>query len=130
MNDNLTKLKELTKELPLLSNVIEKRYKDSISYKMLHGVCTGEELFYHQTVAVQRSFMSKGAVFPIHLHKENEWLIVSRGHLKSINESKTTELKDGDGIRIKEGESHVVEAIEDTWLIGITIPASEGYPHG
>jgi quercetin dioxygenase-like cupin family protein len=131
MSDNhIDKLRELTKELPVLSNIVAERYKDSVAYAMLAGICTGEELFYNQSIAVQRSFMNKGAKFPIHLHNQIEWIIVSRGHLINDTEGVITELKDGDGVKIERGHSHCIEAITDTWLIGITIPASEGYPHG
>lgn len=127
---SINKLRELTKQLPLLSNVVAERYKDSIAYVMTKGICTGEELFYNQSVAVQRAFMNKGASFPIHLHNQIEWIIVTRGHLINDTEGIISHLKDGDGIRIQKDQSHFIEAVEDTWMIGITIPASEGYPHG
>jgi mannose-6-phosphate isomerase-like protein (cupin superfamily) len=130
MNDNLEKLKRITKELPVLSNIIKERYKSSVAYAMVNGICTGEELFYCQSVAVQRSFLSKGAKFPIHLHNQVEWLIVSSGYIINDTEGEITHIKDSEGIKIERGKSHCVEAVEDTWLIGITIPASEGYPHG
>jgi len=130
-SDTLNKLRELTKELPVLSNLVSERYKAGISYSMSTGICSGEELFYNQSLAIQRAFMNKGAIFPLHLHNQNEWIIVSNGKLIDRNENGiVTELEVGDGIRVRKGESHSIEAIEDTWLIGITIPSSEGYPHG
>jgi len=134
---NLIKLEQLTPKLPPpLSSFVSKSHQShaaSVEYEVENGVAFGFNLWNIKKVAIQRAFMSRGAVFPTHQHDEVEILIVYEGKL-SVNKeharecSNVNELQVGQCVRFSSGESHSVTALENTHMIAITIPAAEGYP--
>jgi quercetin dioxygenase-like cupin family protein len=144
----------MAKNLPpvhLLTQLVNN--ENTISYAVKDGDCFGIGLFNDTQVAVQRSYMSKGATFPNHNHREREYIVVYSGSVRFAVEPKALFMKSdksgtqilgrdynsapievvlnvGDAIAFPAGVSHAVEALEDTWMIAITIPAAEGFPDG
>ena len=128
---NLDVLRNLTENLPSLGTLLEKKEKGFVEYSVKYGTCFGIKLLWDNSIAVQKAFMSKGTVFPDHVHDlEKEILIVFKGNLVINKENYTTNLSAGELSEILPGESHSMFASTDTWLIAITIPAEEGYPNG
>ncbi len=79
-------------------------------------------------VTVVKSFGPAGSVFPAHKHKEVEVLTIYEGRARYSDSSGVdTVMEPGDSIRILPGVSHEFQTIEDTWLIGVTIPDSEAF---
>jgi quercetin dioxygenase-like cupin family protein len=99
-----------------------------VEYRMDSGTCVGVGLMWDKRVSIQRAFLPKGSCFPEHTHNEVEWLIVYDGSLITIIDGVETTNGVGQGIMIPIGSTHSCKANEDTWVIGITIPSSEGYP--
>ena len=58
-----------------------------------------------------------------------EILTVYDGKLKGLINGQEEVLDVGDCIRIEKGVPHDWYAVENTWMIGMTIPASRSYPH-
>ena len=122
------KLKEITANLIPLEDFI-KLDSRMIEYKIENGTSFGFGLWTEENIAIQRAYMSKDSKFPSHIHSEREWLIVYKGKVIVTMNDKSIELKIGDGIQIPADTSHYVITKEDSWIIGITIPANiGGYP--
>ena len=129
LSKNIIRLKEIT---PLLSFVLEdKKCNNCIKYKLKIGSCTGYYLYNDNKIAIQRAFITKGSEFPKHTHKdEKEWLIICNGHIIIEFESgESLNLNEGDFCFVEKGIPHWMIAKEDTWIVGITVPADRGYPN-
>lgn len=137
-------LKELKKLVPSLSELVYGNKKPGfIEYKVKSGTCIGFGLHKEDLISVQRNFISNGAQFPRHSHEEVEYLIIYKGKLETYSEDDNLYciksgkagkykspiiLESGDGVFFQSNVCHHSIALEDTWLIGITIPSQEGYP--
>lgn len=129
---NMIKLQQLTKKLSSLPDLIESKDGDTTKYKVEkgEGLCRGL-LKKKDIVAVLDAFMKAGEIYPHHVHKETEWLVVYAGHIIVRYEDHVgieDHARRGEAIRILAGRDHWCEAIDDSWVIGITIPEGEGYP--
>lgn len=138
-SEHLEKLKKLTPRLNELvlnkDNPKKGNPKGFIEYKVKEGTCLGFPLYKIEEIGIQRAFLTKDAGFPIHIHdNEIEILVIYKGRGiariynddGTLKEEKTLEI--GDCIRIPMAVPHSWDMLEDTWLIGITIPTSEDYP--
>jgi len=123
---DLTNLKKSTREFPNL-DVFVSNINATIDYDLKVGSCIGTNLFNNKQIAVQNAFMCKGSIFPMHKHKEHEYLLIYVGKLE-VKNGDTLILKKGDVVHFKPNEQHSVKALENTYLVGITMPASAGYP--
>jgi len=124
-------LKEMAEALiPLSDLVIGKAQSSWVEYKVESGTCFGFGLFKQDEVAVQRVFLSKGTIFPEHMHSCWEYLIVYKGNLQHCIGNDAKNLGPTNYVTISPGMTHAGKAKEDTWLIAITIPAGKGYPNG
>ena len=132
MPTDLPGLKEITDTLTLNSMILS-QHQEYVYYDVCNGTCFGIGVLKESgphSVAVQKAFMSNGTEFPYHSHEETEYLVVYSGKIIiHKGEDDQVALGRGDAILIKPGQPHSVLALEDAWLIGITIPAAEGYPN-
>ena len=127
MSDNLKILRKLTKDLTDLVSEKQGRY---VEYNCSVGVCIGEGLYKQNNIAVQKAFLSKGTIFDRHDHGEKEFLICYEGIIEFTNKEKR-KVGVGEIIIFDKNHAHSCEALEDSQLIAVTIPASKGYPeHG
>jgi len=142
---DLTKLENQTKKLKSLGDMILKEHSDFIEYDPENsGTFIGFGLHKEPAVAVQRVFMSKGTNIVKHCHTEDEYVTVYRGKLTLNREGEHPAIVDGNlvttsnrdiiigvngAIHFHSNEWHEGVALEDTWVISITIPADiKGYP--
>lgn len=123
MGKNLEMLRELTHQLTL-EDIVRKRCSDWIRYEVSKGNCIGVGLLHERSVAVQKSFMSAGTIFPAHVHSETEFLIIYEGSLECDGKVYSA----ADVLKIAPEQEHVVKALEDTWMVAVIIPASSAYP--
>jgi len=86
-------------------------------------------LFRTRDMAVARAFLSAGSTIEDHQHKEAEWLFVYSGEMELTILDKKQRYKKGDCCHIKPKLPHKAEFPVDTWLLAVTMPAAEGYPH-
>ncbi len=128
MVSNIKQLKKLTAEL---NELITVRSESHVEYAHEGDERTiGLGLYNDNLIAVQRAFVPKGK-FPRHAHKEIEVIVVYTGLCEfHFDTDDPILLKRGDVLRIPPEKAHSVNVIEDTWMIGITIPSSPGYPEG
>lgn len=131
MDTDLLWLEQLTETLPDLSDLVAgKSRMGYIEYKTKTGTAIGWSLLNIPEVAVQRHFISKGTEFEGHTHPSNEWVIVTRGTLQfTIDHEQCSITHVGQCQFLPADSFHSCVALEDTWLIGITVPAAEGYPN-
>ena len=148
-SDSIAKLKELTENLPPFPNILstpacrgEKSqlvdgafgFLDAIdggytSYEMNEGECFS--WFIHRSgndVAVHRWFVTRGTIFPEHIHSEKEWLIVYSGSMDILVDDKThVVLKKGESYYVLPGVKHSSTYPEDCKFLTITIPPSKEF---
>lgn len=131
---SLTKLKELTKVLPPVPHLSEMIHnpggtRSYIEYNVNGGTCIGFGLLNQEQIAVQKIFISSGTEFPLHTHEiEKEFGIIYSGLLKVFVEDEEYIVNPGECIEFCCNQKHKVIALDDTWLIAVSIPAIDGYP--
>lgn len=103
--------------------------RDEVVYTCEKGSAQGLALMKDDHVAVQFAYMSADTVMDRHTHIGNtEFLIVIAGELFSKIGDEVKSAKAGEIIVIPAGQTHIPYCEVPTTLIGITVPASEGYP--
>lgn len=125
---DIVELKRKTESLPDLASFIMGTFNGVIEYEAGDGTVLGFPLFNTPKVAVQRHFLSSGAVFGNHTHEQREWILVYEGELRVHVSGKEERLSLAQCVFVDVGQEHSLEAIVDTWLICVSIPAAEGYP--
>ena len=120
--NNLEKLRELTAKL----SEITKFYGDNAVYD---NNTIGTNLYNDGTIAIQRAYMGKGTVLPKHHHPDSqEFLILVSGELKVDMGDFIKIINSSELAYIDAGVPHIVTAIQDSRIIGITVPSDGGYP--
>jgi quercetin dioxygenase-like cupin family protein len=129
---NLARLKQIAEALPpTLPNLVQWNEKCFTQYKTDTGTILGFGIYKDDDVAVQRGFLSKGAKFPPHSHGVTEVITIVKGRLRTQGtEIGPTDLAPAQTVTYPPHDQHSHEALEDTWLIALTIPAAKGYPDG
>ncbi len=88
-------------------------------------------LMNNDDVAVVNAIVPDGATFPVHDHIVYEWVIPYMGVMKVDTGGGVLMIgpdKERKYIVFQPGEPHSISAIGDVGVIGITVPADEGYP--
>jgi quercetin dioxygenase-like cupin family protein len=93
------------------------------------GGTEGFGLYFGADAAVVRSFLKAGTVFPPHVHSATEVVVVLSGIFHSSTAILTCVTPVAGVIVFQPGVSHSHVAETDCWVVGITIPSDEGYPH-
>ena len=123
---NIERLRELTKTLSDVTHH-KRRFTD---YECDAGTCLGFALINEPDVAVQKAFASKDSSIKKHVHQHSlEIIIVFKGTAVYSDKDKEVKLEAGDLIAIPKNKEHSFYWPEDCWMIAVTIPADEGYPH-
>ena len=124
MAESLPSLEEI-RGMPVTGEVIE--------YECECGSCTGFYMYKRDGLggwAAQRARMEAGTRLKRHRQDEMEVLIVVYGRI-SVERGEgdcAVELGPGQSQMFVAGQPHSVTALENTELVGITIPSSPGYP--
>ena len=121
--------KEIRKEMPL-SNITKHIAESQVEYEALNdNVIKGICIYNDGDIAIQKAFMPKGCEIKKHKHDVIEILKIVTGKLKFLNGTEDGRILEvGDQITIPTGQRHSVLALEETWVIGITMPADPAYP--
>jgi len=117
-------------ESPSLESLVRTSKRDGfVEYDVSEGTGFGNGLFAADEVAVQRAFFSAGTVLAEHSHSETEVLVSYRGRFRLVmGDGSEREYVPGEVALILPGMAHSVVALDDWWVIGITVPGSSGYP--
>lgn len=128
--DPLAELEELTRSLPSITETVMAGVREYLSPD--GSVMSGVRVYRdpHDKIAVQRTFCPAGSYLEQHQHDRSvEILVVYVGLLKiKYPDGRKRDLGPGDCVRFEVGAPHEAHAVENTWLIGLTIPADEGFP--
>ncbi len=131
---DLAALEALTSHIVgTLSDNIKKDSDTIVEYETVEGRITGYGLLNEENVAIQKIFSSKGSKLEYHIHKVKEWLIVIEGKYSIVIDkgqgAESIVLHHGESVYMEPGTCHSAEALEDTWIIAITVPADGGFPN-
>jgi len=131
-------LKKLEEIIPRLK--VKDEHNCEVTYESDgEGTFIGFGLHKEKGVAVQRVFMSKGTNIPEHQHSENEYALcysgkfelITEGNNVMVNGTKSESphiLTPGDAAFFPPDTKHSAIILKDTWIVCVTIPASEEYP--
>ena len=128
--ESLRKLRLMTEGMAPSLGVFGDDRTNVLEYDVEGGTAIAFGLWKNGKAAVARTFLSAGVLFPAHSHNEKEFVVVFSGHMEMTVGGKTFSLLPGDATQINAGQTHSANAIEDTWLIAVTVPCAEGYPEG
>lgn len=131
MDNTLDKLRELTNNLPPVPKLGEFKVEHPAftEYVMDVGSCISYNLLNQKEVSVAKTFISSGGQFPEHDHDEAEYAVVFSGAMIAYYGDKKKTMMAGDCIKFEKGEKHRVRALEDTWIIAVTVPRSKDFPN-
>ena len=126
----LDELRELTSKLPTIPKLEEfkKQGVECAEYEMDEGNCISYGLMNNKNISVANTLITSGSAFPEHTHDEKEWVLVYSGMMIAYYGDKKRTMKCGDCVSFEPGVPHRVRALEDTWIIAITIPQSKCFP--
>lgn len=126
---HLRRMRELSPMLDI-ADIVTRNVEGITEYATERGTSHAIGLFKDpkSKVAVARSFISSGGIIPGHAHEEKEIFIVYSGKVCITDLEGDHLLGVGDVHCIPPNTAHRREALEDSWLITITIPASDSYP--
>lgn len=136
-SEEFRQLSKAIKELPELEDLIGFRGNGWIEYDVPEGSVRGQNLLTLISAAgvggisVQRAIFTAGSKIAEHSHPDcREWLIVYRGMLRLVRMGVEHDINVGEFACLAPGEAHWAVAVEDTEIIGITVPENKGYPDG
>ena len=127
-NGHIEKMRKTAEKIKQLENLVLERTGDVIEYNVTVGRCIGHGLFNVNNIAVQQVTITSGTIFPIHSHPEKEFLFVYKGSIRYKYSGQEKICNANNSIYFEPWQDHTCEALEDSYLIAITVPASEGYP--
>lgn len=128
---HLERLKELTHELPPIPRLQDyATFKDGIAeYRFKKGHAISFNLYSDRHVSIARTLITKNTEFENHSHPNSyELIIVLTGKLEMVMEGTRRILEQYDKIEIPHGTLHNAVALEDVWIIALTVPADDGFP--
>lgn len=128
--DYISKLEMLSKCAPALSDLILDRKQNVVEYRIDGGWSVGYGVAHDSEYAIQKIFTTGGSIFPTHVLTENVYYIILEGEGVLVIEDTKREFKAKDCIAVPPGVEHSWYYRKHTRYIGVTIPASEGYPCG
>lgn len=100
-----------------------------VKYECSGGDAVGVSLYNTPEMAVQVCHVPNGTKFVNHIHPMREYVIVYHGSAAvDVDGKERVVLKVGDYLVVEPNTRHNFEALEDCWVLGVTIPASRKYP--
>lgn len=97
-------------------------------YALDVGTCISWGLLSRKEASVAMTFISSGGKTPEGKVKEREYIVVISGSAIITRGNKKTTLMKGDCMVFQPGEPHQTRALEDVWIIAVTIPFSKDFP--
>ena len=67
-------------------------------------------------------YLKRGAIVPQHSHESEQMTYVLQGALKLLVAGEEVTLREGEVLHIGSGVAHQVEALDDTFVLGVFSP--------
>ena len=67
-------------------------------------------------------YLKRGAIVPLHAHDSEQMTYVLQGALKFFLGGEEVTLREGEVLHITPGVAHHVEALDDTFVLGVFSP--------
>jgi mannose-6-phosphate isomerase-like protein (cupin superfamily) len=128
--DLIGRLETLNKCAPSLSDLVAARKQNVVEYEVDGGWSIGYGISNDKECAIQKNFTTGGSLFPTHALLEHVYYIILEGEGVVIVGEEKREFKAKDCITVPPGVAHSWYYRKHTRYIGVTIPASEGFPSG
>lgn len=128
--DYIAKLEQLQKTMPSFEELVSAMHGTFVQYELEKGFAIGYGLLHESDCAVQKYFATADTHFPPHVHDEYEYFIVIQGEGEVSIDGQSVPFKAKDWIVIEPGKSHSWHYATPVKMIAVTVPASEGFPHG
>lgn len=71
---------------------------------------------------VAQIYLKRGAIVPRHAHESEQMTYVLQGALKMLVSGEEVTLREGEVLHIPSGVPHQVEALDDTFVLGVFSP--------
>ena len=68
-------------------------------------------------------YLKRGAIVPQHSHESEQLTYVLQGALRLLVGGEEITLREGEVLHIRPGIAHQVEAVDDTFVLGVFSPA-------
>jgi quercetin dioxygenase-like cupin family protein len=72
-------------------------------------------------------YLKRGAIVPQHAHASEQMTYVLQGALKLLVAGDEITLREGEVLHIKPGVAHQVEALDDTFVLGVFSPVRQDW---
>jgi quercetin dioxygenase-like cupin family protein len=72
-------------------------------------------------------YLKRGAIVPRHVHESEQMTYVLQGALKLLVEGEEVTLREGEVLHIPQGVPHQVEALDDTFVLGVFSPVRQDW---
>ena len=120
MSINLETLRELTPQLDFPPTL--EKHPGVLIHKMTKGTSIAFALLQQDEISVAKWFNSANTEFPVHTHRQREWMIVYEGSMFiTIANEEEQKLIHGEYTVVDSGITHSIRFTEDTWYLSITM---------
>lgn len=102
------------------NEIPEEQMSAAISRQVVHG----------ETMTVARIRLRKGAVVPLHQHKNEQISMVESGVMRFVISGEERILRSGETLTIPPNAPHLVEALEDSRALDVFSPVREDWIRG
>jgi quercetin dioxygenase-like cupin family protein len=102
------------------NEIPEEQMSAAISRQVVHG----------ETMTVARIRLRKGAVVPLHQHKNEQISMVESGLMRFVISGEERMLRAGEALTIPPNAPHLVEALEDSRALDVFSPVREDWIRG
>jgi len=72
-------------------------------------------------------YLKRGAVVPRHAHASEQMTYVLQGALRMLVDGEEVTVREGEVLRIPTGVAHQVEALDDTFVLGVFSPIRQDW---
>ena len=129
-NDNMEKLRELTKKLVDLKTDVVGPVVDCYltQYSRRPGMVIAQGLLKKKEVSILEALFKATAIVEQHDHNCHEWVIVYAGEIQVTDIYGTKSYRVGECYYAPPGIAHTTTCKVDSAVIGVTVPMDEGYP--
>lgn len=128
---DLDKLRHLTEQLKSLPEMSAPTANGGLDVLSASGKCHLACIYNEkERTTVITALAEPGSFIGSHGHKETEHIVVIYGEMVAYYNDQITILRSGDHIVFEPGQAHRAEFPVETFMIAVSIPDTEDYPHG